>query len=74
MRASAYQNMESQETEVQCPVECSTKGRALGAQGIKQQKYQTLEYTSKATLEVHRLAHTKPQHSQSASLGHQIHL
>lgn len=71
MRASVYQNMESQETEVQCPLECSTKGRALGAQ---QQKYQTLEYTSKATLEVHRLAHTKPQHSHSASLGHQLHL
>lgn len=57
MRASDYQYVESQEAEAQCPLECSTKDKALGGQGITQEEIPDTGYTSKGS-PVGSYAHT----------------
>lgn len=49
MRASDYQKVESQEAEAQRPLECSTKDKALGGQGIKQKEIPDTGYASKGS-------------------------
>lgn len=49
MRTSDYQKVESEGAEAQCPLEYSTKDKALGVQGIKQEEIPDTGYTSKGS-------------------------